>query len=153
MNSSDAYGAHDLGVMYRDDLVEIDEIFKFLAPLTVGFVAAYVGSLLALRKFKREKIWDERRAIYKEVIESLEEIVFWCEYVRATHCCEPVIESDVDFDSSLRNIARHSVSGGLFSSCRFQEVLEQANAELYRVRFQIKEESMPDLDSDYGRDE
>ena len=133
--------------------MEIDEISKFIAPLTVGFIAAYLGSLLALKKFKREKIWDERRSIYKEVIESFEKIIFWCEYVRASHCCEPVIESDVDFDSSLRKIARHSVSGGLFSSSKFQEVLEQAHAELYRVRFQINEESMPDLDTDRGRDE
>ncbi|GAB1145654.1 MAG: hypothetical protein Sw2PiBPW_40910 [Shewanella algae] len=35
--------------------MEIDEISKFIAPLTVGFIAAYLGSLLALRKFKREK--------------------------------------------------------------------------------------------------
>jgi hypothetical protein len=133
--------------------VEIDEISKFIAPLTVGFIAAYFGSLLALRKFKREKIWDERRSIYKEVIESFEEIIFWCEYVRASHCCEPVIESDVDFDSSLRKIARHSVSGELFSSPKFQKVLKQAHSELYRVRFQINEESMPDLYTDSGRDE
>ncbi|MBO2641729.1 hypothetical protein [Shewanella algae] len=133
--------------------MEIDEISKFIAPLTVGFIDAYLGSLLALRKFKREKIWDERRSIYKEVIESFEEIIFWCEYVRASHCGEPVIEGDVDFDSSLRKIARHSVSGGLFSSSKFQEVLKQAHAELYQVRFQINEESLPDLDTDRGRKE
>lgn len=133
--------------------MEIDEISKFLAPLTVGFIAAYFGSLLALRKFKSEKVWDERRLIYKEVIESLEEILFWCEYVRASHCCEPVIDSDVDFDSSLRKIARHSVSGGLFSSSKFQESLKLAHAELHRVRFQINEESMPDLNTDHEREE
>ncbi|WXG51719.1 MAG: hypothetical protein RNU03_12885 [Candidatus Sedimenticola sp. (ex Thyasira tokunagai)] len=79
--------------------MEIDAISKFLAPITVGFIAAYLGSVLALSKFKKEKLWDERRVIYKEVIESFEEIVFWCEYVRASHCCEPVIDSDISFES------------------------------------------------------
>ncbi|WP_133087309.1 hypothetical protein [Shewanella algae] len=31
--------------------------------------------------------------------------------------------------------------------------MKQAHAELYQVRFQINEESMPDLDTDRGRKE
>ena len=50
----------------------IDQISQYLSPITVGFVAAYLGSRLALNKFKQEKLWDERRAIYKEIIEAFE---------------------------------------------------------------------------------
>lgn len=32
-------------------------------------------------------------------------------------------------------------------------MLKRANTELYRVRFQVKEECMPDSDSERGRDE
>ncbi len=133
--------------------MEIDEISKFLSPITVGFIAAYLGSKLALEKFKKEKLWDERRSIYKEVIESFEELIHWSEYVRASHCCEPTIEEKIKFDESLRIISKHSVTGGLLLSQEFQETLEKANTQLHRVRFQINEESLPDLNTDRGRDE
>lgn len=141
--------------MYLENKLDIIEaiISKFLLPLAVGLIAAYFGSLLAIKKFKREKIWDERRSIYKEVIESFEEIIFYCEYVRAINFCEPIIDNNVDIDSSLRKIAKYSVSGGMFCSEKFQGVLKQAYDELYRVRVQINEESLPDLNTESGRRE
>ena len=131
--------------------MEIDEISKFLSPITVGFLAAYLGSLLALKKFKKEKLWDERRLIYKEVIEAFEELQAWSEYMRASHCCEPTIDVNTNFDESLRIISKCSAIGGLFLSIEFQKVLEEANLKLSQTRFQVKEESMPDMDSERGR--
>ena len=90
--------------------MEFDEILKYLSPITVGFVAAYLGSRLALNKFKQEKLWDERRAIYKEIIEAFEELGCWSEYKRASHCCEPTIEVSVKFDEPLRIISKHSAT-------------------------------------------
>jgi len=133
--------------------VEIDEISKFLSPITVGFIAAYLGSVLALNKFKKEKIWDERRAIYKEIIEAFEELMYWSEYVRASHCCEPTIKADIKFDESLRLISKHSATGSLMLSEKFQKTLEEANLKLHQTRFQINEESLPDMYSDRGRAE
>jgi len=133
--------------------VEIDEIFKYLSPITVGFLAAYLGSLLALKKFKKEKLWDERRAIYKEVIEAFEELGSWSEYMRASHCCEPTINVDVNFDEPLRLISKRSAIGGLFLSEEFQKVLEEAHIKLSQIRFQINEESMPDMGSERERAE
>lgn len=131
----------------------IDEISTYLSPITVGFVAAYFGSLLALNKFKQEKLWDERRAIYKEIIEAFEELGHWSEYIRASHCCEPTIEVSVKFDEPLRTISKHSATGGLFLSADFQIILEEANVKLSQTRFQINEESMPDMHSEQGRAE
>ena len=131
--------------------MEIDEISKYLSPITVGFLAAYLGSLVALKKFKKEKLWDERRAIYKEVIEAFEELGCWSEYMRASHCCEPTINVNVNFDEPLRVISKRSAIGGLFLSEAFQKVLEEANIKLSQIRFQINEESMPDMDSERER--
>jgi hypothetical protein len=133
--------------------VEIDEIFKYLSPITVGFVAAFLGSKIALDKFKKEKLWDERRAIYKEIIEAFEEIESWAEYTRASHCCEPTIESEIKFDKSLRIIAKHSATGKLFLSEDFQNKLQEANAKLARIRFEVNEESLPDMGTEQGRAE
>ncbi len=100
--------------------MEIDEISKFLSPITVGFIAAFLGSKFALDKFKKEKLWDERRAIYKEIIESFEELVYWSEYERASHFCEPTIEGDIKFHESLRTISKYSATGSLLLSDEFQ---------------------------------
>ena len=131
----------------------IDQISQYLSPITVGFVAAYLGSRLALNKFKQEKLWDERRAIYKEIIEAFEELGCWSEYTRASHCHEPTIEVNVKFDEPLRIISKHSATGGLFLSEDFQIILEEENIKLSQTRFQINEESMPDTHSEQGRAE
>ena len=133
--------------------MEIDEIFKYLSPITVGFIAAYFGSLLALNKFKKEKLWDERRAIYKEIIEAFEELECWSEYIRASHCCEPTIDANVNFNDSLRVISKRSSIGCLFLSEAFQTVLEEANLKLNQIRFQINEESKPDIHLEQERAE
>jgi len=131
--------------------VEIDEISKYLSPITVGFIAAYLGSLLALKKFKKEKLWDERKAIYKEVIEAFEGLGCWAEYMRASHCFEPTIDVDIKFEDYLRVISKRSAIGRLFLSEAFQHVLEEANSKLILTRFQISEESMPDMYSEQER--
>lgn len=133
--------------------LNINEVKDFLSPILIGFLAAYFGSLFALRKFKREKVWDERRAAYKEVIESLEELIYWSEQTRASHCCEPTIGGEAKFEESLRKIAKFSATGNLIFSKEFQDTLEDTNNLIFKVRFQIKEESLPDLDTERGHAE
>jgi hypothetical protein len=124
------------------------EFFKWFTPIIVGLISAYAASSLALKKFKKEKVWDERRAAYKEVIESIEEIIHWSEQVRASHCCEPTIGREGDLDGSLRNLAKYSATGALIFSDKFHEVLTDANSRIHRIMFQIDDESKPDLDSE-----
>ena len=125
-----------------------EEIPKWLTSIVIGLASAWFASWLALRKFKNEKTWDERRAAYKDVIESFEELAHWSEQVRASHCCEPTIGGEAKFDESLRNISKYSATGSLLFSPKFQEILEGANAKLHRVRFQIDDESKPDMGSE-----
>lgn len=113
--------------------------------MLVGFLAAYYGSVLALRKFKQEKTWNERREAYKEVIESLEELIHWSEQIRASHCCEPTIGGNANFDDALRRISKFSATGSLVFSEEFQTVLEKTNTQISKVRFEVNEESKPDM--------
>lgn len=133
--------------------MDIGEMSKYLAQIAAIFLAAYLGSFLALKKFKKEKLWDERKAIYKEVIEAFEELKMWSEYMQASHCCEPTINVNFEFYEALRVISKRSAIGGLFLSEEFQKVLEEADVRLSQTRFQINEESMPDMDSERGRAE
>ncbi|WP_283742950.1 hypothetical protein [Sideroxydans sp. CL21] len=124
------------------------EFFKWFTPIIVGLISAYVASSLALKKFKKEKVWDERRAAYKEVIESIEEIIHWSEQLRASHCCEPTIGREGDVDASLRNLAKYSATGALIFSESFHDILKDANGRIHRIMFQIDDESKPDLNSE-----
>lgn len=125
-----------------------EELFKWITPIVVGLGSSFIASWLALRKFKSEITWDERRATYKDVIESFEELIHWAEQVRATHCCEPTISGEAKFYESLRCISKFSATGSLIFSSEFQEILEQANSQLHKIRFQIDDESRPDLGSE-----
>jgi hypothetical protein len=128
--------------------LEYAEFFKWFNPIVVGFISAASASLLTLRKFKQEKVWDERKSAYKEVIESIEELIYWSEQIRANHCCEPTIGVEANFDSSIRKISKFSATGSLIFSADFQKDLEQANSKIHRLIFEIDEESKPDLGSE-----
>ncbi|WP_281212666.1 hypothetical protein [Shewanella insulae] len=128
--------------------MENDELFKWLSPILVGLISAALASFLALRKFKKEKVWDERRSAYKEVIESVEELIYWSEQVRANYFCEPVIGVQANFDKSIRKISKFSATGSFIFSEKFHETLKQANLKIKRLMFEIEEDSKPDLGSE-----
>lgn len=92
-------------------------------------------------------MWDERRATYKDVIESIEEIIHWSEHIRASHYCEPTIGSEGNLDESLRKLARFSTTGSLIFSDEFHSTLKDANLRIHRLMFEIDEESKPDCES------
>ena len=130
--------------------MNVEELFKWLTPIVVGFVSAYFASFLALKKSKKEKVWEERREKYKDVIESIEEIIHWAEHVRASHCCEPTIGSQSNVDEFIRKLAKYSTTGSLIFSDEFQSVLKNANLRIHRVMFEIDEDSKPDCGSERG---
>ncbi len=133
--------------------MEFNEIFKYIAQIIVVFLGAYFGSLLAWHKFKQEKLWEQRRVIYKEIIEAFEELGFWSEYIRASHYFEPTIEVNIQFDHSLRIISKHTATGSLFLSEGFQIILKEANVKLNQILFQVNEERRFDNDSEQSRAE
>jgi hypothetical protein len=118
--------------------LDIELILKYLSPMTTGLITALLASNFALRKFKQEKVWGERRGCYKEVIEAFEELSHWSEQVRATNFCEPTISGEIRFDESLRKISKFSATGALFFSKKFYEVVNQSNkGQLKRTLAQI----------------
>jgi hypothetical protein len=133
--------------------LDIEAILKYLSPITVGLVAAFLASKFALVKFKQEKTWGERRESYKEVIEAFEELAHWAEQVRASHCCEPTIGGEAHFDESLRKISKFSATGAFFFSKSFHQIVEESNTKLSKTFFQINEESAPDSYTEQGASE
>ena len=130
--------------------MDIEAILRFVSPITVGLVAAYLASKFAIRKFKEEKMWGERRESYREVIEAFEELTHWAEQVRASHCCEPTIGGDAKFDESLRKISKYSATGGLVFSSDFHNIVKESNSQISKIRFEIDDESKPDMYTEQG---
>jgi len=133
--------------------LELQEVFKYLFQMIVVFFGAYFGSQIALNKFKKEKLWEQKRAIYKEIIEAFEELGFWSQYIKASHYFEPTIEVNIQFDHSLRIISKHTATGALFLSDDFQIILKDANVRLNQVLFEVNEERRFDNGSEQSRAE
>ena len=121
------------------------EILKLVLPIVWAFLAAFLASFLSLKKFKREKYWDEKYHAYKNVIESLEEILHWAEQARAEHCSEDLINVEADFEGSLRNIRKYTLIGSLLFSEEFLKELNALHHEITMLRSKIHEESMMDI--------
>ncbi|MFA5985283.1 MAG: hypothetical protein WC782_14805 [Methylococcaceae bacterium] len=122
------------------------EIAKLASPIVVGFLSAYAASLIALKKFKKEKFWDERRTAYAKVVSAFEELLYWAEQERAAHCCEPYISVASDPESALREIRRFSKIGSLQFSEQFYEKLKEADIAISSAEFDINEAGIGDND-------
>lgn len=57
----------------------MDEFFKIVTPMFVGFISAFFGSLFAISKFKKEKLWERKEKAYSEIIDSLYDLLQHCE--------------------------------------------------------------------------
>lgn len=63
---------------YTQEIV-LEELSKIITliitPIIIGFISAYIGSVLAIRKFKKEKLWERREKAYTEIIYALYDIL------------------------------------------------------------------------------
>ncbi len=57
----------------------MEELSKIITPIFIGFISAYFGSLLAIRKFKEEKLWERQEKAYTEIIDALYNMLQYCE--------------------------------------------------------------------------
>ncbi len=57
----------------------MEYIASFITPITIGFISAFFGSLVAIRKFKKEKLWERKEKAYGEIINALYDLLQHCE--------------------------------------------------------------------------
>jgi len=119
----------------------------FVSSIIIGFISALIGSRLAFLKFKQEKLWGERKAIYKEIIIAFEELGSWAEDRRASICCESTINVDFNYDQPLRTISKWNAVGSLFISDNFQKCLNEAYDKIAELKSRVHEEAMCESDN------
>ena len=55
------------------------DVENFISTIIIGFLAAILGSWVALRKFKKEKLWERKEKSYSEIIDALYALLQHCE--------------------------------------------------------------------------
>jgi len=57
----------------------LEDLPNLITPIAVGFISAFFGSLVAIRKFKKEKLWERKEKAYSEIIDALYDLLQHCE--------------------------------------------------------------------------
>ena len=128
------------------DWVEITKIL--IVPIIIGFISAFFGAKFAFKRYKEEKLWDERQKSYKIVIDAFEELTHWAEQNRASYFCEPYNNTETKYEESLRIISKYVAVGESIFSKEFYQVIVDADNALYRFRFEVNEESAGDRETE-----
>ncbi|MBU2891822.1 hypothetical protein KO495_00630 [Colwellia sp. D2M02] len=123
------------------------EDLKILAPLIVGFFGAAFGAYFTLSRFKKEKVWDEKRELYSRVITALEDISYWAEQVRSEHCCEYSSRPESNVDASMREIQKLTVTGRLIMHDEFYDLLVSVHQAIQTEMFRLHEAAQEAFDN------
>ena len=137
------------GAKMSNELTNIEVIKLTLgaASVVTGFAGAWFGAVLALRKNKQEKVWDEKRELYSRVIVASEDILYWAEQVRAERCGEYTNSIDSNVNESFREIEKSAVTGRLVMNDRFYGVLKSLNDKLQVENFRSHEDYLESMDN------
>lgn len=57
----------------------MEELVKWTLTVGAASIAAYVGSLLALGKAKKEKLWIQKQEAYLSIIGALHNLIIWAD--------------------------------------------------------------------------
>lgn len=64
------------------------EVPAWLISFFTALIADFFGSYIAIKKFKKEKIWQEKYQSYQEILSALEAILLWS---NETYCYQKMI--------------------------------------------------------------
>lgn len=130
-----------------DQLTNINAIKDLLVPALTALATLWI----AMRKFRKEKIWQEKYAAYQRVIIAIEEIRYWADEASSEASMLPTVgwfdgKSSQDFYAEARRqIAKQCSIGTLLMS-------RQVVNELVELQKRIFKESC-DASENYNADE
>lgn len=118
---------------------------NWLITFFVTLLAAFFGSLVALKKFKKEKLWQEKYNSYQEVLNALEAIILWADQTYCSYKLIPSIGTSTlddiqSFPAARRVLAKTTCIGKLLISKDAITELESIEQELWDEQFRASEE-------------
>jgi len=125
-----------------------------LISFGITLIAAFLGSYLAFRKYKKEKIWQEKYNAYQEILSSIFNIRYWAEETNSSCLGLPTISNTNAKEFHQRYIyARECISkqisiGKLIINNKVAIKLEEINQLLWEEDFTFENDTGID-DSNY----
>ncbi|MFT4919815.1 MAG: hypothetical protein ACI8RU_002442 [Zhongshania aliphaticivorans] len=123
------------------------EIPMWFVSFCTALLAAFFGSLLAIKKFKKEKIWSEKYKAYQDVLSALEAMLLWA---NETYCHQKMIPTKgtqgieggnwPSFSEARRVIAKTTRVGSLLLPTEVIDELEALESDLWNENFRTDDE-------------
>ena len=119
-----------------------------MATFFTGILAAFFGYLIAVRKFKKEKIWQEKYSAYQEILISLETMLLWANEIYAQNSMLPTIGAgdELNFSQARRAISKQACIGSLLVSKEVISILNDIERELWDEDFRADDERSGEMD-------
>jgi hypothetical protein len=120
-----------------------------LKDLLVPALAALVGLWLATRKFRNERLWQEKYAAYQRVFASIEAIRYWGDEISADVHMLPCIgwfdgkKSKDFYAEAKREVAKQCQIGTLLLAPDFVDMLAKFQTELFNRAHQASVDFQP----------
>lgn len=128
---------------YLTQLFSVNPLKDILVPA----LAALAGLWLAARKFKNERILQEKYGAYQRVLESIESIRYWGEETSARAYMLPSVswfggkEAHAFYAEARRELAKQTSVGAVLLSDEFVAALIQLETALFQEAHQASEDS------------
>ena len=119
---------------------------NIFTDILVPALAALGAVLITMRKFKKERIWQDKYASYRKVLESIEAIHYWGDECNSDVHMLPAIghfdgkTSSEYYAEAQREALKQSMIGTLLLSSQFIDKLDEFLKELGNEKFSASEE-------------
>ena len=124
------------------------EVPSWIISFCTTLFAAFFGYLVAVKKFKKEKLWEEKYLSYQNVLSALETMLLWANESYCTHKLIPTKGTQeinngkwLSFAEARRIIAKTSCIGKLLLCQEVVSELEMLESELWEEDFRADDEN------------
>ena len=131
----------------------INAFKDILVPVSAALGAVWI----ATRKFKRERIWQDKYSASQRVLGAIEAIRYWGNEMSSDVHMLPSVgdfdgkSSEAFYAAALREVVKQRTVGTLLLSDKFVSKLDDFYAELYKERFSEGEEHYDgEQDAEFG---
>lgn len=132
-----------------DFLAQLNSINLF-KDIFVPAAAALAALALATRKFRRERLWQEKYVAYQRVLESIEAIRYWGDETSSEVHMLPTVgwfngkNANDFYAEAKREIAKQTSIGTVLLAQAFVTELRVFQTELFRQTYDASEEYSED---------
>jgi hypothetical protein len=127
-------------------MIEI-ELPMWLASLFTALAAAFLGSFLGIRKFKNEKIWQEKYQAYQDILSALEAMQLWANETYCNQKMLPTLGVETikggnwsSFAEARRVISKAACIGSLLLPTEVIDELDALEAAIWQENFRNEDE-------------